>query len=522
MPKYQITSPDGSIYEVDTPEGVSENEVLQHFTQSNQVSQETLPETLLETTPQEAQQKVPQEIPQETTLLSKLAKTGTEFLQNQQQRGKDLYNTINTTSLTPMKGQQTPGEAAYQVAGGALGTVGDVAGAAVKGLGQGAYSLLSPESQQTIDKYGNIIEEAIGPYAEKYSQNLEAFNRENPRAGRNFQATRELLNLAPVKVAPNLSKSVAMGTVKGLTKPITEAVDALNTKTILPTGTELKQASSKLFDAARETGTQFSPMLIDEFANKSASLLPKGNIAKKIIPLDDADNFIKSLEGVKGQRMTLDDFEAIDRDLGAKAHAAFLTDRNLSSKYSEMQANLRDLVQNEKFIEGDAIGIAKHKEATKLWSIGTRMNDIQRIIDEAEYFEVPSTAIKTGFRRIAKNDKLLRGYSKIEQEAIKRAAKTGKLEGIYKTFGSRLMPIGAGTIGGIPGAALGYGISSAGRAAAESVKKGQAGKINKQLAQRSGLIRTEKRISLDKIKKAMNLSPKEAKEVLRQLEEDNK
>lgn len=343
---------------------------------------------------------------------------------------------------------------------------------------------------------------------QKYGDFAEKF----PRAARNVEAATNIgLSVAPSigvggKSAASATESLAKKALGGAVDAVEEIGSKLNTRKIYPTSDEVRAESRNLFNQAKELGATFDPKVIDHVAAVGDELLPKGNVAKSLIRPDEADKFIKSFKKVGYRNLTLDDFESLDRHLGEKAHGLFLADPALSRKYSTLQGALRESVENPSNIIGSEEGIKAQREATRLWSISAKMNDVERVIKDAQYYEVPSTAIKTGFRRIARNDKLMRGYTAAERKAIERAAKSGGLDGVFKTFGSRLMAIGGASVGGVPGAIAGYGISESGRGIAEAMKKGQAGIIAKKLGERSGLVHNEKRISTEKdaLIKALN------------------
>lgn len=127
--------------------------------------------------------------------------------QDLQKRGANLSNIINATKMAPTKsGEQTPGEAIYQGAMNEVGAAGDVIGRGLEAGVKGIYNALPQGARQAIDAGLNKAAEVVGPIAQQYNENVEAYNAQNPRAGRNFEATRQLLNFIPI---PGLNKSLA-------------------------------------------------------------------------------------------------------------------------------------------------------------------------------------------------------------------------------------------------------------------------------------------------------------------------
>lgn len=91
--------------------------------------------------------------------------------------------------------------------------------------------------------------------------------------------------------------------------------------------------------------------------------------------------------------------------------------------------------------------------ARDLYSASARMRTMQGIIDNANMTDNPATAIKTGFRNLAKQVNVNpRGYTPEEVQAINNAAKTGIVTGALKFMGSRII---SGISGGAAGAAAG-------------------------------------------------------------------
>lgn len=445
-----------------------------------------------------------QEVPQQSN-----------FNQRMQERGARLANIVQGTGGY---GQTLP-EQVYQGTANIIGTGADVLGEGLAKTYQGAKAIMPKNWQQNIGQAEQMVGEFVAPAAEAYQRNLEAYQRSQPRTAANLEATRELANIIPF--GSNAVRNIAGVATKPATKAIkniAKDVGSINAKTTFPTYEEVKGASQVLYQKARDLGTDFSPNILNEVYQKGQDLLPKGGITNALVPLDEADKFILSMKEQLGNKMTLNDYEGLDSYFGERAHDLYLNDSPASRKYSQLQKYLRESAENPNNIIGNSEGIKAQREAVKLWGISSKMKDIQRILDTAETAEVPSTAIKTGFRRILKNDKLLRGYSEIERKAIQRAAKTGKLEGVFKTFGSRLVAIGGGLGGGTQGAIAGYGVSEAGRAASEAIKRNQGGQVLRELGKRSGLTKTQKRISPQKLKEIMKMKPRDAQKVLKELQ----
>lgn len=422
------------------------------------------------------------------------------------ERGSNIIENFRKAA----SGEETLPEALLKYTGEGLGGLYDVAGEGVSRVA----SAVTPDFIEEPIKRGTaavgkyVMDSPAGDVMRGGAERYKELEMDYPRAMSSIGAVGNIM----------LAKPILAGSSAITKAPVKTMAESVNTKTILPSPEEVKDASRALYTKASELGGEFSPNVLNEVVSEGKNLLPKGNVAGLVIKPDEADVFIGELSRQAGQKMTLDDFESIDRFLGEKAHGSFMSDPSVSRKYSNLQGSLRESIQNPNNIIGSPEGVKAQQEAVKLWGIQTKMGDIARIINDAEYYDVPATAIKTGFRRIARNDKLMRGYSDTERKAIRRAAKSGSVEGLFKTFGSRLMAIIGGTAGGAPGAAIGYGVSGAGRTVSEAMKRGQAGQVSRLLGERSGLARKEKRISREQLKDLMKRNPKEAMRILKDME----
>jgi len=423
-------------------------------------------------------------------------------------RSGNIMNEVLNTASGAKPAMTLPWRAAKEVAGG------------VYDMGGEAVSAITPD----------FIEEPLKEYAGQAADYLMGTS--------GGQAISEGYQFAKEK-APNVVDVLEGAAMIGGLPPVATGVGkagkaaekAVNMKKVYPDAEAVKQKATDLFTKGKESGVNFTPTIMDDLYKTGQDMLPKGKLSQKLIKPDEADSFVTSLDEVLGENPTLNDFQDIDRHLGDRAHAAFSDNPPLSAKFTKLQASLRDSVENPKNVTGSGEGLAAHREATRLWSIQLKMQDIQRIIDDADLYAVPATAIRTGFRRIATTDKLKRGYTRKEQASIRRAAETGSLEGIIQTFGSKLTAIGGAVAGGLPGAALGMSVSGGGRIASEAIKKGKGGKVNRLLGERSGLVKKERRIDLSKLKPAliqaikdgktpkelMGFSAKEAKDIIKEV-----
>jgi hypothetical protein len=107
-------------------------------------------------------------------------------------------------------------------------------------------------------------------------------------------------------------------------------------------------------------------------------------------------------------------------------------------------------------------------EGRKFYSTSARLKTVENIVENAAMTDNPQTAIKSGFRNLAKTLRNNpRGWSPEEIKAVNHAARTGILTGGLKLMGNRMISSATGTIAGaIGGGPLGAGLGMIGGAAA--------------------------------------------------------
>ena len=97
--------------------------------------------------------------------------------------------------------------------------------------------------------------------------------------------------------------------------------------------------------------------------------------------------------------------------------------------------------------------------------------------------EQPATSIKAGFRTLLHNPKRMRGFTKAERVAIKKASESGVVQDVVRTFGSRLIPIVTGASGaGLGGTAAATVGSTASRGIGARIQMDKAQEVAELVA----------------------------------------
>ncbi|MCE7073695.1 hypothetical protein LZG74_25520 [Dyadobacter sp. CY327] len=302
-----------------------------------------------------------------------------------------------------------------------------------------------------------------------------------------------------------------LGGVAGAAIPVVgAAAGALKSKPSI-TSDMIKAKSSEAYKLADEAGGVLTPNFSNKFAQSMADILPKDEIGIALSKNNPSTKIVGELnEIIQNKPLTLQNLQAIDEFLGNKVDDLMDAGRLTKEgrKVLDIQDTLRNLVDSadDTMIAGGKEGFESLKEGRRLWSAQAKLRDIEKIIARAEMTDNPATAIKTGFRNLALNEKRLRGFSPEQRKAINKAAESGIISDTLRTLGSRLTPIIAGASGGGLGAtALAQAGSMASRGAATKMQVGKAAKVARMVADDAG-------ITIDDI---MKLPPAEAQKLLK-------
>jgi len=288
------------------------------------------------------------------------------------------------------------------------------------------------------------------------------------------------------------------------------AFNKLNTKKVIPKADEVRQLASGLYQKANQLGGTLKPEITNQFLDSIDNLRPQTKIGQMVAGDSEFTKIADRIKGIRDEPLDLQSAQELDEILGNTIDGLMDNGKLTKEGYKvqNIQNNLRDAIENatEDQITGGKEGFDALKEGRSLWSTSLRMKDLERIVDNANTFQVPATAIKSGFRQIVRNPKKFSRYSPEEQKAIKRASETGIVTDILNIAGSRLGPIISGSAAFATGgpiaaglaSAASYGTSSLARNAAESLQGGRAIDAIRAVADRSGLSREVKRIDLQR------------------------
>lgn len=438
--------------------------------------------------------------------------------------GSDISNHIRSINDIGQSGDNLASRM-YQGGVQGLAAVGDTLAEPVKSLAS-----VTPQAVKDYIKTDPLVMGANAAIsgiansgiADKARSALQELQASHPEAARNISATGTLLSNAALLI-PEAAAAQGVGdalpaitaAAKDTAANALEKVPALDQalgKTIRPTAADLKTSSQTSYGDAANTGGWVGSKITDDLIDRADSFTEKDPMAAAINGESPLKGISDSLQPFKGQIMSLDRAFAVDRALTDKLNNSAFTDKNgVLNSYGrqvlDLKSQLRDQLLNAAdngLVAGGNEGLAAYRSAVKDWAAKSQMDEIQRIIDRAEYTDNPATSLKAGFRNIAANPGRLSKFPAEVQGAIKRAASSGDIANILRTeLGSRLISGMVGTATGAAGGMLGGPIGSAvggviggvggmigsgfARNAAESMQMGRVNGVLDAIAAQSSL-----------------------------------
>ena len=243
--------------------------------------------------------------------------------------------------------------------------------------------------------------------------------------------------------------------------------------------------AKRAYNAADATGGNLAPQAVNTWLDNSAKILPQTNEAKVALGETPATQFMDRIQAFRDKPLSFQAADEIDKGIGGKITSAMRSgDKEEAARLSGIQDNLRQAVQT---LPDTSSNITEAKQA---FSASSKMRDVENILTDAQSADVPATAIKNGFKSLAKqlrnNPK---GYTPEEIDAIEDASKTGLVTGLMKTLGGKLIShmtalaagAGGGAVGGLPGAIAGFSAAEGGgyamRQAAAAMQRAKGQKV---------------------------------------------
>jgi len=284
--------------------------------------------------------------------------------------------------------------------------------------------------------------------------------------------------------------------VRGVMNPAEAISNAMPkvTNNLVPQAKKTPPSSKRSFASADdaykvldESQTVLTPQGVQKFvaaAEKAADLDPQ------VLTVFPNSETAKTLQGLRslsesGEPVKIQTLHKIVKNLNQAINKHFKDglDENGLELLNIKEAILEAAQANPEDLTGGSAGFEAWQQANKFYSQGSRLEDVERIVQRAKLTKNPATSMQTGARNLLLNAKKTRGYTSEQLTALERMAETGKAGDVLHVFGNRLIPAAAsvagGAMGGWPGAIIGGGLAHAGTAASRAGATGlQESKAN--------------------------------------------
>jgi hypothetical protein len=288
-------------------------------------------------------------------------------------------------------------------------------------------------------------------------------------------------------VAGGLTKSIGDQVIKRLPMNKVPPIPAA------PTIDDLADDATKLYTAGRATGVAIKPQVFDHL--KSNMKLVAGRQNQNLRPktmgiLDDLDN-TSPVVGIQ-------EFDELRQSIGQAMKRAEPQDvRTLTLMKEQMDKFADNLTQAD--VGGNVKGFELFKQAREVYSRKSKAEVIAKLLKDAELDTSQFTqsgaanTITKQFRKLAKNEKALKGFTPEERMLINELAMGGRSSKAMK-FLAKFAPRGVvstilGMSGGMAVGPAGLAVPLAGHLAGKSVDKAaRAGVTNLQEAVQRGFV----------------------------------
>lgn len=225
----------------------------------------------------------------------------------------------------------------------------------------------------------------------------------------------------------------AFNTLIGLSKQIRNAP---------LTADQLKEVAGAAYDTAEAAGVVINPSNYGNFVARFSRRISREGIDRQLHPAATRvmERIAEAAEG--GRPITLKEMDTL-RQLAKDARSSQNAgERRLGKIIVDELDDYVDNLSSANLISGDAkVASAALRTARDAWSRYRKSETIQEAVEKAGIRAGQFTgsgfenALRTQFRQIAMNTKRMRGFSKEEQEAIKKVAMGGKLDNAMRMLG---------------------------------------------------------------------------------------
>lgn len=316
------------------------------------------------------------------------------------------------------------------------------------------YQPTSPESQAVLGTIGSALESAKLPAYTPIIGEIPSFTKfAKPAANQMANVLRNEAGMVQETVAPTIQRGIQAAkpivakvseTIEPVTTKIAQAlrsepkIDFADIAKTAPTAEELSQQSTQSFNKARDSGVVFKPeQFVQKMTDVGAELRAEGYTPTAYPKITGV---LSELQDVTRPKDFVE-LQALRKIIGGAQASPDKTERRLASI---LKSNFDDYVANapETAISvGTKEGVQAWKDARDTYSRLSKSEIFTDMLEKAELdktkFSMSGTenALTSQLRNLAKNDKKMRLFTPVEQDAIKQALKGSTSQNVLRLFG---------------------------------------------------------------------------------------
>lgn len=261
-----------------------------------------------------------------------------------------------------------------------------------------------------------------------------------------------------------LAKAASGATIGAVTGGAAGAIGARSAaksaKAAIPSTDDLKSAANAAYGAADDAGVVIKPQKFDGLLSDIDTMLQNEGFRPKLAPRVAVA--VEELGTAKGTPLRLKDVDMLRRVARTAAQSNDPAERRLGAMVIEKIDDWTDNIVQSDVIAGNATQAVKSlTDARKYWTMTRKSEIIDGIMERAKT-NAPNfsasgyeNALRTEFRNLSKNAKLMRGFTSAEKSAILKVARGGPVENLLRQIG-KFSP--RGVVSSALGGGVGYGI----------------------------------------------------------------
>ncbi len=323
-------------------------------------------------------------------------------------------------------------------------------------------------------EYQQDIGEALQPVIETLSE-TEKFLGENVLELTGSPELAAIAHTLPTAALEALGVKTALGAkaAKGISKNIL--------KEVAPSKDDLKSFSRSIYKEIDNSGTVIKDNVMTSLSKSVSRELKAQGYNKRTTP--KIRGIIEELSELEGTATKVSDLDAVRRVAQTAAKSTEAAERRLASIAIDKIDGFMDRLTDNQLDKGKGFNVGtKYKDARKSWQKVKKLETVEEIMEDAKLAASgEENGIRQGFTRLLRNKKKLKGFSKVEIDAMKDISQGGGLRNTLKKLGK--LGFGEGKAGSMLGNLAGIGGGAAAFGPAGAVAVPVIGQVSRKLSQ---------------------------------------